>query len=165
MNREINYKIRAFYENARLLRDSLGIVPLLYGSLGLEYLTGENLNADDVDILIPGCFVTDQWAEFRAVLEQDGYTLTDAHEHEFEKDGIHFAYAGIEDLESFAGIPMAEIGTREEAQVSFRLLSLQQYLRVYTASSKDGYRANVKEKKDMEKIALIERCLRQEELV
>lgn len=162
MNRENNHKkIQAFFENARLLRDSLGITPLLYGSLGLEYLTGEDLNADDVDIMIPGCFVADRWAEFRTVLEKNGYTLTDAHEHEFEKDGIHFAYARIEELESFAGIPLAEIGTREGERIPFKLLSLHQYLRVYTASSKDGYRANVKEKKDAEKIALIQRCLQQ----
>lgn len=156
-------KISAFLINARLLADSLGITPLLYGSLGLEYLTGENLRADDVDILIPGCFVAERWGELRALLEKNGYTLTDEHEHEFEKDDVRYAYASIEELESFAGIPMGEIAAREAEQTCFKLLSLSQYLKVYTASSKDGYRANVKEKKDAEKINLIKRLLQKEE--
>ena len=36
-------KIDAFFENARLLHQEMQIIPLLYGSLGLEYLTKENL--------------------------------------------------------------------------------------------------------------------------
>ena len=36
-------KFNLFLENARLLSDKFGIVPLLYGSLGLEYLTGDAL--------------------------------------------------------------------------------------------------------------------------
>ena len=50
-------KKRAFLENARLLQKQLGLVPLMYGSLGLEYLTGQSCIADDVDILIPAAFV------------------------------------------------------------------------------------------------------------
>lgn len=33
--------------------------------------------------------------------------------------------------------------------------SLGQYLKVYTASAKDGYRVNVRNKKDLDKIAFI----------
>lgn len=155
-------KKQAFFENAKLLSDALGIAPLMYGSLGLEYLTGEQLNADDIDILIPHAFIAERWAEFRTVLESSGYTLIDEHEHEFEKDGFHFAYAYIEDLEPFAGIRMSEIATISMEDFSFRLLSLSQYLKVYTASSKDGYRVNIREKKDLDKIAFIQAQLQKE---
>ena len=139
-------KLQAFYENANMLSDKLGITPLLYGSLGLEYLTGKDLNADDIDILIPRTFLTEKWNDFQTVLENNGYALTDEHEHTFEKNGIHYAYAQIEELESFAGIPVAEIATLDAGDVRFRLLSLQQYLKDYSVSAKDGYRANVKER-------------------
>ena len=46
-------KFNLSLENARLLSDKFGIVPLLYGSLGLAYLTGDDLGADDIDILVP----------------------------------------------------------------------------------------------------------------
>lgn len=36
-------KIQCFFENAKLLNESFGIIPLMYGSLGLEYITNEDL--------------------------------------------------------------------------------------------------------------------------
>ena len=45
-------KFNLFLENARFLSNKFNIVPLLYGSLGLEYLTGDALDADDIDILV-----------------------------------------------------------------------------------------------------------------
>ena len=157
-----NDKKQAFFENTKLLSDKLGITPLMYGSLGLEYLTGENLNADDIDILIPKAFITERWTEFKSVLESNGYTLIDEHEHEFEKDGVHYSYAQIEELESFADIGLSEIAAFSKEGATYKLLSLPQYLKVYTASSKDGYRTNVREKKDFDKIAFIQKKLQEE---
>ena len=149
-------KFNLFLENARLLSDKLGIVPLLYGSLGLEHLTGEALGADDIDILVPRVFITERWQDFKSVLEMRGYVLTDAHEHTFVRDGVAYSYADIEDLESFAGIRAEDIETHEVNGVRFLLLSLKQYLAVYRRSSMDGYRVNVRQKKDAEKIRFIE---------
>ena len=148
-------KIDAFFENARLLQDEMQIIPLLYGSLGLEYLTKENLGADDIDILIPEIYLAEQWSVFRTMLERNRYRLIDAHEHTFEKNGVHLSYARLEELEPFAGISVPDIAILEANHIQFRLLTLEQYLKVYSASSKDGYRLNVKEKKDQEKIDLI----------
>ncbi|MBQ6930292.1 MAG: hypothetical protein IJN27_08355 [Oscillospiraceae bacterium] len=153
-------KIYLFLENARLLSEEFGIIPLLYGSLGLEYLTGENLDADDIDILIPKAFLTDNWVDFKNILESNGYILADEHEHTFIKDGVSYSYADIEELESFAGIFDIDIEVLENNSVKFKLLSLEQYLKVYRASAKDGYRVNVREKKDKEKITFIEEYLR-----
>ena len=149
-------KFNLFLENTRLLSDKFGIVPLLYGSLGLEYLTGDDLGADDIDILVSRVFITDRWQEFKAVLEEHGYVLVDEHEHTFVRDGVAYSYADIEDLESFAGIRMKDIEMREADGVRFLLLSLEQYLAVYQKSSKDGYRVNVRQKKDVDKIRFIE---------
>ena len=149
-------KFNLFIENARLLSDKFNIVPLLYGSLGLEYLTGDDLGADDIDILVPRVFITDRWQEFKAILEAQGYVLADEHEHTFVRDGVAYSYADIEDLESFSGIRMKDIEMREADGVSFLMLSLEQYLAVYKKSSKDGYRVNVRQKKDADKIRFIE---------
>ena len=149
-------KFNLFLENARFLSDKLGIVSLLYGSLGLEYLTGDALDADDIDILVPRVFITDRWQEFKAVLEEHGYVLVDEHEHTFVRDGVVYSYADIEDLESFAGISTEDIEMHKADDVRFLLLSLEQYLAVYHKSSKDGYRVNVRQKKDADKIRFIE---------
>ena len=153
-------KFNLFLENARFLSDKFGFVPLLYGSLGLEYLTGDDLGADDIDILVPRVFITERWHEFKSFLEAQGYVLADEHEHTFVRDGVAYSYADVEDLESFAGIRMKDIEMREADGVRFLLLSLEQYLAVYKQSSKDGYRVNVRQKKDADKIRFIESKLR-----
>lgn len=144
-----------FFENARLLNESLGIIPLMYGSVGLGYITGESLNSEDIDILIPEAFLKERWNEFKTILAENGYALADEHEHAFEKNGICYAYASIEELEAFAGVKLTEIATESENGSTFKKLTLEQYLEVYTASSKDGYRINVRQKKDNEKLAFI----------
>lgn len=152
-------KIDLFFENARLLNRELDIIPLMYGSLGLQYLAGDEITADDIDILIPESYVGEKWRELRNMLEARGYILTDGHEHTFEKDGVEYSYAGIESLGDFAGTDIADIPEKNVVGARFRLLTLEQYLRVYRASSRDGYRVNVRQKKDAEKIAYIERLM------
>lgn len=149
-------KFNLFLENARLLSDKFGIVPLLYGSLGLEYLTGDDLGADDIDILVPRVFITERWHELKTLLETHGYVLTDEREHTFVRDGVAYSYADIEDLKSFAGISTEDIEEREVDGIRFLLLSLEMYLKVYKKSVQDGYRVNVRQKKDAEKIRFIE---------
>ena len=149
-------KFNLFLDNARFLSDKFDIVPLLYGSLGLEYLTGDDLGADDIDILVPRVFITERWHEFKALLESQRYVLVDEHEHTFVRDGVAYSYADIEDLEPFAGINTEDIETYEVDGVRFLLLSLEQYLAVYKQSSKDGYRVDIRQKKDADRIRFIE---------
>lgn len=149
-------KYSLFLKNAKELNDNFGIIPLLYGSLGLEIITKENLNSDDIDILIPDEYVRkNKWEELKQFLESNGYKLIDEHEHTFIKDNIKYSYSYIEDLEPFANILIDSINTYESKGIKYKLLSLEQYLKVYERSSLDGYRINKKEKKDNEKIKLI----------
>ena len=128
-----------FLENAKLLNNEFEIIPLMYGSLGLEYITNQNLNSDDIDILIPNIFLNEKWDVFKRILEKNGYVLIDEHEHTFQKNNIFYSYASFEELESFAKISLLDIEEKIDCTVRFKLLSLEQYLKVYTASSKDGY--------------------------
>lgn len=153
-----------FFENAKLLTEKFSIIPLMYGSLGLEYITGKSLDADDIDILIPETFLNEHWSEFKSFLMDRGYILIDEHEHTFQKDDVFYSYASVEELESFAGINISDIRLATNDDVQFSLLSLEQYLTIYMASSKDGYRINVREKKDQEKIAFIENQLNNKNL-
>jgi len=156
-------KLSLFLENARILSNELGVTPLLYGSLGLEYRTGKSLGADDIDILIPKRYITDAWNEFKVLLESHGYRLTDEHEHTFEKLGVSYSYADIEDLEVFAGIDIEKIETLTSDGTCFLLLSLEDYLKVYEKSVQDGYRIKVRQKKDREKIKISKEALQRSE--
>jgi len=156
----VKSKYEKFLELSRLLNTKFNIQPLLYGSLGLEVLTGEKLNADDVDILIPEIYIKDKWLEFMDYLEMCGYKLIDLHEHTFEKDNCHFSFACIDGLESFANVKEKEIVNKNVFDCSYKLMNLQQYLAVYEASSKDNYRKKIaKNTKDETKIKFIKNLL------
>lgn len=153
---------KSFLHIAGLLNEQLSVTPLLYGSLGLERRLSADMNADDIDVLIPEKCLHDGWHRLVSLMEADGYCLIDEHEHEFRKGDVSVAYASLEDLTPFAGVDISALPVTEDAGVRFLLLDLPDYLKVYTASSKDGYRKDVKNKQDSAKIALIRKALEDE---
>lgn len=152
-----------FLHIAKQLNEKLNVLPLLFGSLGLGQRLGTDLNADDIDVLVPEAFLGNGWDCIVRMMEENGCVLYDAHEHAFEKDGVSIAFAAIESLVSFAGVDIKNIPIIEENGVKYLLLDLRDYLKVYTASLKDGYRKNVKNKNDQQKIDLINQALSKEE--
>ncbi len=95
-------------------------------------------------------------------MQESGYVLYDLQEHAFEKAGLRAAFASFESLTPFAGIDLSEIPVIEEEGVRYSLLNLQDYRSVYAASMQDGYRKNVKNKNDEQKLRLIGRALAEE---
>lgn len=161
----MNLKYKAFLKTAKELNDNFKIIPLLYGSLGLEVLTSTSLNADDIDILIPEVYVKGtKWIELKKYLENNGYVLIDEHEHTFRKDGIDYSYASIENLSEFASVELIDIGIEKDEDISYLLLSLEQFLKVYEKSYQDGYRVNKKEKQDNKKIEFIKERINKQKI-
>lgn len=152
-------KEKAFFEVTKLIFHEFGIVTLMYGSLGLKYLLKQEMDIDDIDILIPEVYLKEKWELFINVMNKYNYKLVDEHEHCFLKDGIYYSYSSFEELETYSGIKIQDLKLVSDYNVNFYLLSLEQYLRVYSLSIKDGYRINVRKKKDLEKIALIKKHL------
>lgn len=139
--------------------NAIGVTPLLYGSLGLEVLLKTDLRAEDIDILIPEVYLNAQWQTVVSMMDSLGCILYDLHEHAFQKEGVSIAFASIEELVSFADVHVCAKHLRTENGVSFYLLTPEAYLKVYTASAKDGYRKDKKHKNDCEKISLIQSAL------
>jgi hypothetical protein len=133
---------KEFLNLANLLNTRLNIIPLLYGSLGLQKRTGIFFHPKDIDILIPELYITEKWNELKIVIENDGYQLIDLHEHEFSNKNYIIAFSFIEDLKKFANIEIKSIEIIIEKEIRYYLLSERQYLDVYTQSSKDSYRNN-----------------------
>ena len=108
MNEE---KWKLFLKIARTL-NRRGVTPLLYGSLGLWRRTGEAIFADDIDVLLPETWLSEQRSAFQTLLQAEDWRLIDAHEHTFEKRGVYCSFAALEKLETFAGVPISEIKMR-----------------------------------------------------
>ncbi len=119
--------------------------------MGLERRSCSDLNADDIDILIPEKLLSDDWKMIEDLMNSEHYALFNAEEHEFVKSNVHIAYAAIESLVSFAGVDISAIPIVTDVGIQYYLLELSDYLKVYQASSKDGYRKNVKNKLDNHK--------------
>lgn len=151
-----------FLKIAARLNERFNVVPLLFGSLGLEQRLNAGLNADDVDVLVPEALLSERWEELVGLMNDCGYALCDIREHEFKRAGLHTAFAAIESLTPFAGVDLTHIPIVEEGGVRYHLLDLQDYLKVYSASLKDGYRKDVKNKDDSQKIELIKAALEKE---
>lgn len=158
----------AFLEIAEQL-NKLGMTPLLMGSVGLERRTGRDWQARDLDIHVPGdprgweapdderIYRED---ELNAMMGQLGYVLVDRHEHEFQKEGLSVEFGGLDSLLEFAGVPLEELEEIETQGVRYYLPTLEQYLKIYQASSKDSYRAENNNQKDFAKIAYLEEVLK-----
>ena len=154
-------KFETFLHLAERLNREFEILPLLYGSLGLEQRLGMDLHADDIDILIPQIWLQDQWETLAKWMAQLGYELYDLHEHAFCNDGVSVAFASLESLSTFAGIEIAKIPMVRYNNTRYLLLDLEDYRKVYAASSLDGYRKDRKNKDDSAKIALIDQARNQ----
>ncbi len=157
-----DFKYGEFLSAAAKINETFQVSPLLFGSLGLERRLGISLNSDDIDVLLPERLLTDDWQRLIAMMEELSYTLQDEEEHEFVKGDFRMAFASIENLEPFAGVDLNHIPLINDQGASYYLLELPDYLRVYEASSKDGYRKNVKSKQDQQKIDLILKALEEE---
>lgn len=148
-----------FIAVARLLNTKMGIVPVLYGSLGLEIVSGALFEPQDIDMLVPAVHLRDRWEEFRRVIESIGYVLADEKEHEFVKDGMRIAFAEEEELFGFAGVDARRLAAIEARDARYRSLTLEEYLRVYERSLTDGYRREKNNGKDLVKIERIKRLI------
>lgn len=149
--------IQEFYNVASELNKKLNIIPLMYASLGLEHITSIELAPSDIDILIPNVFINEKWNDLKEVVEKLGYRLEDIHEHEFGNNRTRISFSNIEELETFVGIKEQDIMQREIDQIKYKVLNLEQYEMVYKKSIQDGYRIHTRNKKDQEKLELINR--------
>jgi len=154
MARENKFEI--FREIAEVLNKKLGVVPVLYGSLGLSRLIKENITINDIDILVPDEFVGEKWGELKKIVEKLGFELSDVSEHEFIRNGQKIAFAEYNNLAD-VDLTIGDLKQSEENGISFYELNLEQYLAVYRYCLHDGYRQT--KHSDKEKIALIERYI------
>lgn len=148
--------------------NEIDITPLLMGSVGLEVVTEKSWDAQDLDIHVPGdkrgWEVSPElniynWNAIVNIMNSMKYSLIDLHEHEFSKEDLSVEFGIIDTLPSFAGIQLEDLEMHQMLGVKFYLLNPKQYLSVYESSSKDSYRANNNNNKDISKIDFLKRLI------
>lgn len=165
----MNYeeKFEVFLDLARKLNKKFSVIPLLQGSLGLKMLVNDDLNPSDIDIAVPQHLYRfpERWNDLLSFMLKEGYVLTDLHEHFFQKGEIEVNFSaidgvgGIPSLEVFAGIDVREIPIMETDGAFYKLMTLEQYFKVYSRSLEDNYRADESGHKDQNKIDILKKAL------
>ncbi|GGH86978.1 hypothetical protein JOD43_001844 [Pullulanibacillus pueri] len=160
-------KFNAFIKIAKKLND-IEIIPLLMGSVGLEVVTGKSWDAQDLDIHVPGdkrgWEVPPEtniynWNNIVDIMISMEYRLVDLHEHAFSKEGLSVEFGIIDTLPSFAGVQLQDLDMHNVGEIKYYLLTPKQYLSVYESSSKDSYRADHNNNKDIRKIDFLKRMI------
>lgn len=152
-------KYKEFLRIAKHLNSELHIIPVLYGSLGLSRIIQIDLDSKDIDILVPQKYITTDWAVLIKILSKINYELVDEKEHEFVYLNNKIGIAFEEDLSSFAKVDYKTLKTVSDNGVNYKILNISQYKKIYEMSIKDSYRLQNKNKKDLEKIKLIDNYL------
>ncbi|MBO0421103.1 nucleotidyltransferase [Vagococcus fluvialis] len=164
----MNNKLNEFLKITKKLNQK-GITPLLMGSLGLEFVTQKNWDSRDIDIHVPGDSRgweapdnerIDDWETVLQVMKEMDYNLMDLHEHEFSKNNISVEFGVIDTLPSFAGVSLDELEVNKVEGTKFLTPSIEAYYKIYLASSKDSYRADNNNHKDLEKVEYLRKQLR-----
>ena len=137
----MNEKLVVFFDLAKKLNKKFSLIPMLQGSLGLQMQVDDDLNPDDIDIGVPQSLyrISERWNELLAFMQSEGYELTDLHERSFKKGEFELSFSAIDggepgtipSLEVFANIDLTECPIMETDGAIYKLLTLQQFLRVY----------------------------------
>ncbi|MDP2789088.1 MAG: hypothetical protein Q8O46_03505 [bacterium] len=134
------------------------IIPIIYGSVGVSlYLKTYRDLYSDIDLLIPNYFLKDGWRALKDLMLDSNFILTDENEHEFTKNStkVGFADKNIlirDDIVS----NLNELVAYPSNQFQAFTLTPEQFLKAYEFSSTDGYRINIRGKKDKEVINLLQ---------
>ncbi|MGE7604336.1 phosphoribosylanthranilate isomerase [Peribacillus sp. NPDC097675] len=153
-------KFDIFLQIAKKLNEK-NIIPLLMGSVGLEEITMKDWDSKDLDIHVPGDkrgwevpaeVAIDNWEDIMDLMERLGFELIDLHEHEFVKNHVSVEFGIIDTLPEFAGIMLKDLQMHTVEGAHYFLLTAEQYLKVYQASTQDSYRLEQNNSKDFEKI-------------
>lgn len=149
--------------------NSIDIIPVLMGSVGMEYITHRAWQPSDIDIHVPGDprgwqapdnVRIDQWPQIEKAMTNIGYQLYDLDEHDMRCADFRVGFGNITTLPTFAGIPLQALPLRQYDGAQFKLPTAAQFLKIYQASSKDSYRNEQNNDKDFLKIDFLKQILK-----
>lgn len=141
---------------------ALKINPILYGSQGVSLYIGQFKQFGDIDFLVEGRWLEEDWQALIAKMADLGFGLTDEHEHEFIRhDGVVVAFASSKILvrdHIVDSVSDATLVIKVE-DIKIQTLKPEAFLKAYEFSAKDGYRKEVRYKKDEGIILLLKAYL------
>ena len=149
-------KFKTFLEIVEVLNKH-GIIPTLYGSLGLYHLIGQLDEIDDIDIVIPEIYAKEKLSELINIVASVGYKQDKTFPHEFFKENEQVGFELEEELKEFAGVDLSNYKATKINNAEFRELSLGDYLKFYSKALKE---CEDKKRKTKTKVDVLEKLLK-----
>ncbi|MCI0614217.1 hypothetical protein L0244_14620 [bacterium] len=123
-------KFETFLEIAKALNHK-GIVPILYGSLGLYRIVGELDEIGDIDITIQNKYLEDKFPELIEIMAGIGYSQDKKYPHEFTKGEGQIGFEPESELIEDTGVKTEELKTSKINGAEFQELEPKHYLIIY----------------------------------
>jgi len=135
-----------------------GVETVLYGSQGISLYIGTFKQFGDIDLLVDSKWVEGRWQKLIKIMNGLGFTMQHEHEHEFvdsENTFVAFASTDILIRDGIASSFSSAIQELRVAGKNIKTLKPEAFLKAYEFSMQDGYRKDVRVKKDKEVMVLI----------
>jgi hypothetical protein len=146
----------------RVIRNlnNIGIKPVLYGSLGVALLLGEQMMIEDIDFILSDVDFVTHWNEVRKLVTRKlRYKIDPKHSREFIGT-VPISFMAARDIRKLAHIDMRQTIKTCKAGAIFRNLTPRQHLLIYRKGlQRNRYRTQYKRISDKAKIHLLRRFL------
>lgn len=134
------------------------IDPILYGSQGVSLYIGDFKEFGDIDLLVNQRWMTDDWEKLIEIMNQIGFKLYNLHGHDFvNSESVHASFASNDILVRDNIVKSLKNATTniEVGSTTITTLKPGVFKRAYEFSEQDGYRKNIRGKKDRTVIVLL----------
>lgn len=123
-------KFATFLEIAQALNRH-GIVPILYGSLGLYKIIGELDEIGDIDITIQNKYLEKEFSELMKIMAEIGYSQDKIYPHEFTKGEGQIGFEPENELVEDTGVDVKNLKITKINGAEFQELTPEHYLIIY----------------------------------
>lgn len=123
-------KFQSFLDIAKVLNKH-GIIPTLYGSVGLYRIIGQLDEVGDIDIVVPDAYLKDRFNYLADIMKQLGYEKDPLYPHEFTKDAEHIGFESDIELAMYSGLNPASFKNTNVDGIEFKELNAEDYLVFY----------------------------------
>lgn len=134
--------------------NKIGIIPIVYGSLGLYISIGERGKINDIDLILKNKDFKKTWNDIISIMSNFGYKIDPDHCEEFIGKTPYVSFSDISGMKDVTGIIKKFIRIKT-SDAEFLNLSLKKYLSIYENGLNNKWRRMKKEKDDLLKISYI----------
>lgn len=130
-------KYIAFTDVARLINIRLEEIPILYGSLGVEFRVKKDMKCRNINLMLSNELISDKWESLVDLMSVAGFSLKSEKDRLFEREGMELTVSNTEELSAYAGI---DVHTFEKINdfAEFYLPKVCDFLEIYNYKSKDN---------------------------